>query len=373
MHFLKRQIECIMDEQPVVGAFLFRGLLSMFSWGYRCIVQSRNFFYQQGFFSVKKLPCKVVAIGNLCVGGTGKTPMTLYTANLLKNMGLKVCVVSRGYKGGSEKKGGVVSDGSHLLMDVHQAGDEPFMMAKTLKNIPVIVGRDRFRAGTLAVKQFNIDVIVLDDGFQHRRLFRDLDLVLLDYQKPFGNARLLPRGRLREPVSALDRSHGVIFTRSQKQNPEERARHFVDKDIKLKNNRFFAYHEPFVNDLMISGTQVSKNSDDHGLDRLREKAVFAFSGIADNQKFLETLHRCCGTVVGFMDFDDHFTYKVKDYDAIIKAAKKANADIIVTTQKDSVKIPNHIQWPTELVIMGIHFRMEDVDKFTQFLKERLLT
>ena len=160
-----------------------------------------------------QLPCKVICIGNLTVGGTGKTPMTMHVAQELKRLGYNTAIVSRGYRGGAEGRGGIVSDGQSIQMGPEQAGDEPFMMARSLSGIPVIVGKNRYAAGMLAVSEFQSDVIVLDDGFQHLRLKRDIDLVLLDRLHPFGNSYLLPRGTLREPISSLERGSACILTR----------------------------------------------------------------------------------------------------------------------------------------------------------------
>ena len=194
--------------------FFLGYFLSMASKIYGGGVKLRQKLYQKGLVKSKRLPCMVISVGNLSVGGTGKTPMTIYLANLIQDFGNKAVVISRGYKGRAEKAGGIVSDGKVLLMGPETAGDEPYMMAVKLKNVPVIVGKNRFEAGMLAVRTFKPEVLVLDDAFQHLKLERDLDLVLLDCQRPFGNGHMLPRGIMREPVSALSRADALILTRS---------------------------------------------------------------------------------------------------------------------------------------------------------------
>jgi tetraacyldisaccharide 4'-kinase len=371
MNPLRRKIENIMDE-TASGGFLFSILLSLFSWAYEGVAWIRNFLYKNGFFKPRKLPCRVISIGNICVGGTGKTPMTLFTANLLKDMGYKVCVLSRGYKGKSEKKGGIVSDGENILLDAPEAGDEPFMMAGLLKNIPVIVGQDRFRVGLKAVKHFAPDVVLLDDGFQHRKLFRDLDLVLLDYRKPLGNRWLLPRGRLREAPEGLARSDGLIFTRSGNETPEERKNHLLREGLAPDKRWFFAYHESFLERLTERDGNLSKTGDSEELNVLQGKCVFAFSGIADNQSFLNTLKYYCDRVNGFMGFPDHHLYQERDFTAISRAAKAINADVIVTTRKDAVKMPGELIWPTGFAVIGIKISFgKDENDFKTFLQERL--
>ena len=171
--------------------------------------------YEKGVLPSKTLPCRVVSIGNLISGGTGKTPMTILVARMIRDMGYRVVVLSRGYRGRMEKTGGVVSDGRTIFKGPDDAGDEPYLMARILTGIPVVVGQRRYEAGMMAVKRFKPDVIVLDDAFQHLRLKRDLNLVLLDSRSPFGNGHMLPRGLLREPLSALRRAHAVVYTRSE--------------------------------------------------------------------------------------------------------------------------------------------------------------
>lgn len=175
--------------------------------------------YQRGWRRTHRLSCPVVSIGNLVAGGTGKTPMTQFIARHAQHLGYHPVILSRGYKGRAERKGGVVSDGTTVLMTPEMAGDEPFMLASSLTGIPVIVGQDRYRSGCLAIKQFQPDLILLDDGFQHIRLARDLNILLLDNHRPMGNGYLLPRGILREPLAAIKRADVVVFTRAEKGQP----------------------------------------------------------------------------------------------------------------------------------------------------------
>ncbi len=209
----KQKIESIMNSKgdpPLPPLALLLHCMSIF---YGAAQRLRATSYQHRVIPSRELPCKVISIGNITVGGTGKTPMTIYVATEIKRAGFNVVIVSRGYKGRAEKHGGIVSDGRRIYMDADQAGDEPYMIACRLNDIPVVVGKDRFAAGMLAIDKFQPDVIVLDDAFQHLKLKRDLDLVLLDHRRPFGNTHLLPRGVLREPVSSLARGAACILTR----------------------------------------------------------------------------------------------------------------------------------------------------------------
>ncbi|MGA8180790.1 MAG: tetraacyldisaccharide 4'-kinase, partial [Desulfobacterales bacterium] len=207
------------DDNHGNGCFL--SLLSMASKVYGGAAKLKRIFYEKSILKSKKLSCPVVSIGNITAGGTGKTPMAIYVANIARDLGYKVAIISRGYKGKAEKNGGIVSDGKALLMTAEIAGDEPYMMAARLRDVPIIVGKNRFKAGRLAIRKFEPDILVLDDGFQHLKLQRDLDLVLLDYRKPFGNGHLLPRGVMREPASALSCAAAIILTRSDTMNDKE--------------------------------------------------------------------------------------------------------------------------------------------------------
>lgn len=375
MKKIKEKIERAMNGKKIESRGLDFGLF-LLSKIYGGIIVTRNLLFKWNMMPCKKLPCKVISIGNLCVGGTGKTPMALYTARMLKEMGINVCVVSRGYKGRAEKNGGIVSDGGNLLMDAAAAGDEPFMMAQMLTGIPVIVGRDRFLAGMTAVNRFGAEVIVLDDGFQHRKLFRDVDLVLLDWKAPFGNSRLLPRGRLREPVGSLARSHGLVFTRSERQTPEQRQTYLSRKSIGLDKRHFFAYHEAYLDPIVPYEVEHGGNNPEYKAPKdfcaLHHKNVFAFSGVADNHEFLKTVNDCCGPAKGFLAFPDHHAYKAQDFEAIIRGATEIKADIIVTTCKDSVKIPHDLEWPMAFAVIGIKMSLgEDESAFKAFLMEKL--
>ena len=373
---IRDKIEKCMDEKADGEVFSFCGFLGLLSFIYKTICLTRNLFYQWRIFRVNSLSCKVISVGNLCVGGTGKTPMTVYVTKLLKAMGYRVCIISRGYKGKAEKSGGIVSDGDTFLMDAKTAGDEPYMMAGQLPGIPVIVGKNRYASGKIAVEDFKAQVIVLDDAFQHRQLFRDIDLVLLDYRKPFGNGRLLPAGRLREPLNALYRSDGIVFTHSKQPTDEEKGKiqPFIQKGQK-ECPVFFTSHRLYVSKVILPDEKATLQSDpenNQDIQCLEGKTVFAFSGIAHNHDFLWALKQKCKALCGFLSYPDHYPYTQTDIDDIICDATIKKADLIATTQKDDVKIPNDIPWPVPLFVIDIQIAfLEGEDRFKSFLAERL--
>lgn len=340
---------------------------------YGWAVGLRTAGYRKGLIKAKRLPGKVISIGNLTVGGTGKTPMALYVSNLVKRLGFRVAVVSRGYKGGAEKSGGIVSDGKAMLMGPEEAGDEPFMMAQELKHIPVIVGRNRYVSGRLAIEAFGSNVIVLDDAFQHLQLERDLDLVLLDSCRPVGNSYLLPRGTLREPIAALSRADAFVMTRWDPAFTDayERVRQWADGRPVFKS-----YHIPKICRALhrgvVLGEEELQRMDRYNANALKQYCAFAFSGIARNEDFVNLLNRLELDIAGFRGFPDHHQYSRKELEDIFSASKTARCDVILTTTKDFVRISHQVKWPLDLLALGIETTFgDDRDVFERFIASRL--
>ena len=372
---IKKKIERVITGDNKNGYGWFVPFLSMVSKGYGGAVKLRRIFYKKAVLKSKRLPCPIISIGNITVGGTGKTPMTIYVAQVVKQLGYKVAIISRGYKGKAEKAGGIVSDGRVLLMTPEIAGDEPYMVANRLEDVPVIVGKNRFKSGRLAIRKFDPDVIILDDGFQHLTLWRDLDLVLLDYRKPFGNGHLLPRGVMREPASALLCANAIILTRSDTVNDNETPS--LPKKLRpyeRKKPIYRTFHRPFVYKI-INGEKkkFEKNMQEalrQSSDCIKGRTVFAFSGLADNHSFRQTVKSLKCNVSGFMEFPDHHPYSERDLDEILLAAKKSMSDCIITTEKDYVRIAYKIDWPDDLFVIGIEIDFgADKKRFNSYIKD----
>jgi tetraacyldisaccharide 4'-kinase len=299
--------------------------------------------------------------------------MTIYLAGLAKRNGYNPVVVSRGYKGGAETKGGIVCDGRTILMDARSAGDEPHMMAKTLNNIPVIVGRDRYQSCTVALEAFSADLIILDDAFQHLQLSRDVDIVLMDYLRPTGNGRLLPRGPLREPLGALKRGDVFIFTRSVTSSPSPPE----GLEVALTGKPvFFAAHEPYVYRLERGTKSVLKDKltadVEIDLDIVKGKRIYSFSGIARNGDFRNSLSACGGVESGFLEFPDHHFYSPEEMELIFQNSEKTGAELLVTTEKDFMRIDGKVTWPLDLVVIGIKISFnENSASFEGLINEKL--
>jgi tetraacyldisaccharide 4'-kinase len=300
----------------------------LLSFPYEGAVCTRNRLFDNGFLKQKRIDCPVISVGNLTVGGTGKTPMVLLLAGMLKERGLRPAVLSRGYGGKSAAEVLVVSDGRQVFAGPEQAGDEPVLIARRLKDVPVLAGSKRAVTGQYALEHFDVDAILLDDGFQHRYLKRDLDIVLLDSRQPLGNGFLLPRGPLREPPSALGRAGIIAFTRAG------------DSDAKPVDERLSG----ILPGRLVLRTHVRPTSltapdgEELPLSSLQGKRVFAFAGIARPDSFRQTIESLGGAIAGFRAFPDHHRYRAEDLDRIENEAGLARADILLATEKDVVKI-----------------------------------
>lgn len=351
------------------GLFSLETLLLMLSRLYGMAVKVRHLLCRSRLLPPKKLPCFVISIGNITVGGTGKTPMTIHVADSIRQMGYKVAVISRGYRGTFEKSGGLVCDGQKIHCTPDASGDEPYLIAQTL-SIPVLAGKNRYALALRAVREFGTQVIVLDDAFQHIALERDLDLVLLDAGAPFGNGALLPRGRLREPPASLRRCDAVILTRrdSQKHNRSLILDHAAGKPI-LETT-----HAPCISKLPPRFGQVSgKTSRQHFQTRYHDQKAFLFSGIANNPHFRKTCEYMGMRIADHLEFQDHYWYKAEDIQLILKRFKETDADVIATTRKDHVKIADRFTIPVPFVVVDVEIRfMADHDLQLATLIEKKL-
>jgi len=350
------KVERVISGRSESNGFFVR-FLDGLSMVYGFAVKMRAVLYNKNILKSGRLSCRVVSVGNITAGGTGKTPVTMHVAQLLRDAGYSTVVISRGYKGRAENCGGIVSDTDTVLMGPEDSGDEPFMMAARLPGVPVLVGKDRLAMGRLAMKRFSPDVIVLDDGFQHRRLFRDMDIVLIDETSFRADMRLLPRGPLREPVSALGRADLIVLTRSS--GPSTPAIEIL-AGLAPGKPVFRSSHAPYVCGVFKDGAFAAgadQADDPSGMSRsfelLKKANVFVFSGIANNQAFQDMVAGMARAVVGEMAFPDHHHYTDADMNAIVGQAEKRSADFLVTTEKDYVKLNGKRIGSIGLVVIGI--------------------
>ena len=328
--------------------FLFP--LAIFYWG---VMYWRNLFYRYGFFVSRRLPCNVISVGNITVGGTGKTPTVIFLAQYFNRMGKKVAILSRGY--GRTTKGTVlVSDGKEIKVHWKESGDEAFLISKKLSRVPVVVDEDRFRGGMFIIQQFNPEIILLDDGFQHRGLERDLDLVLVNSGDTIPDHKLLPYGLLREPWINIKRGSAILLTKTNLIKPKPYLLRRV-KETGL----------PILRSVVRSS--ISSFSPDTP-ENLNGQTVFLVSAIGDSFGFKRTVEKMGCQIVGEKIFPDHFNYSQSAWKNV--ESLLSSTDYIITTEKDWVKIESlNIKKP--VIVVGIDVEIQPLKKLDYLLKSCL--
>lgn len=333
------------DQNQPGGVRFLLGILKGIATVFTGIVALRGFFYRIGLLRQFPLGCQIISVGNITAGGTGKTPVVEKLARELQQKGRKVAILSRGYRKkeaswwrrtflGAVEPPRVVSDGKRIKLDSEMGGDEPFMLAQNLPGVAVVVDKNRVKAGRYAVSKFGCDTLLLDDGFQYQKLYRSLDLVLVDKTNPFGNGNLLPRGVLREPTRNLKRADFIFITKSDGKSDQLR------KQIRTLNTTadiVECSHMPRYLRNAFSDEQLP-------LEWLDGKRVGAFSGIAVPQGFENFLRKFGATLVIIERYADHHRYAAGEVLNLINRADEANLAALVTTEKDAVRL-THLQDP----------------------------
>lgn len=365
-----------------IGDRLVLAGLTVLSWVYRGGVALRNKLYDLGISRTVQLPCVVVSVGNITTGGTGKTPIVEYLARLLQSQGWRVSILSRGYRSAlTEKRAvGIVSDTGGVKLTAQQAGDEAYLLAKNLPQVPVVIGKDRSLAGKVACKRFGCDVAILDDGFQHRRLHRDIDVVAVDATNPFGNGHLLPRGFLRESLRELRRADVIVLTRTD-QVPNEKLVE-LRRQLRRWNQTapiYLTIHSPAAWERLTSvgsnvGAQKTKGL--FSLNKLVSSKVIAVSGIGNPDSFAKTLTDIGVQVAGHLRFADHHDYEPADVEKIIHFAHARQVKTVVITEKDAVKFAaNGLESlqnaGLELYVLRIALEPTDRAAFDRFFLDRV--
>lgn len=320
----KTQISQLHYEKNAKGAVF--GLLKFCSILYGVASFLKNLLYKKNILTPKKVDAFVVSIGNLTTGGVGKTPVVAQIAQYFLEKGEKVAIVSRGYGAKlSNKNINVISDGEQIFYSSDLAGDEPSWLAENVKGTCVITSKNRFAASKFAIEKFGVTKIILDDGFQHRKLHRDLDIVLIDSEKGFGNENLLPAGPLREGLEAFDRIDKlVIVSKNTDHTRAEKYAKIMGK--KLKKQTVVCYIEPEFTYNILNPEKHLQQGD----------KIVAFSAIGQPKQFYNFLKDF--DVVKTIDFDDHHNYSQKDVDYLAKICSDLNVNKLVTTEKDAVKL-----------------------------------
>jgi len=333
-------------------------------WIYEKITDIRNAKFDRGSIAVHDLGARTISIGNITTGGTGKTPLAILVSEVLASRGERVCILTRGYGRKDPKHRVLVSNTTELLSDEANAGDEPFEMAKKLLGKAMVVAdADRVAAAGWAKAEFGITVFVLDDGFQHRRAGRNVDIVCVDATDPFGGGKMLPFGRLRERVSNLKRANIILLTRAD-----------LAPDIaELKRQiaalapgaAVFAASTRTAYLISLSAF-ISNRADGSTAQGFSRDPAFVFCGLGNPKAFFAQLENSGLVIAGTRAFPDHYVYGQKDIDVIVSAAKAAGADYLLTTPKDAVKLGG-LGLELPCYVVNSELVLDDAERFAALL------
>lgn len=322
---------------------------------YRVVMWARLRLYDMGIFRRPSLGCLTISVGNITVGGTGKTPVGEMLARSLSEKGRKVAILSRGYKSKHPRRGGkrggadqysprVVSDGKRVLLDADHAGDEPYLLARNLNGVAVLVDKNRVKAGRYAISRMGVDTVILDDGFQYLALGRRLDLVLIDCTNPFGNGHLLPRGILREPLSALKRADYFLLTNTG--GVELEAIRLKLRKVNPTAEIVETAYRPLYFEELTSGRREQP-------EFVRGKHVHVVSAIARPDSFEKTVEKLGARIRKRLRFVDHHRFSREEIHRILAEASAGGADCVLTTQKDAVRLPPLKSTPVPVLFLRV--------------------
>ncbi|MFZ3064230.1 MAG: tetraacyldisaccharide 4'-kinase [Nitrospirota bacterium] len=331
--------------------------LLFFSSIYGIILKIRSFLYIAGLLKKRLLNAKVISVGNLTVGGTGKTPMVIAIAEILMKNNKKTAILSRGYKSQGEGKLKIVSDCNEIKLNTVSAGDEPYLMAEKLKGVSVLICPDRYESGRYAIENLGADTIILDDGFQNFATKKDIDILLIDAMNPFGSGYLLPRGILREPLSAIKRANIIIITK---------ADYLENISDIIETVRFYNPHAPIFKAIykpseLVNIATVRREN----INILKNRSVTIFSGIANPLSFSYLIKNAGADIVEEFIFNDHHFYTKNEIDKIKLSGKKT--DIIITTEKDAVKIRELIKEDINIWAVRIDLYIDNMTELERLL------
>ena len=329
---------------------------------YAAVLFLRRRLYRSGILKRRTLPHPVISVGNLTVGGTGKTPFVVYLARLLQEANYKTAVLSRGYRGRAENSSLLVSDGSSILCEPTDSGDEPYLLASKLPGVAVAVGKNRYRVALDKPETREADVYLLDDGFQHIKLKRNLDILLWDAAEPLSRLELLPAGRLREPFSAIERADLVVVTHAHLTFDYEALERQIRRHNKIASISYFHHDAVGIYDL--------KNEETYRVRDFFGKRVIALAAIGNPEIFVEDLAHYQIEVVDQALFRDHHNFRQGELDDLLKRLDQGNAEGLMTTEKDAVRL-RALDFPQEQIfVFQIEFRPEDAADYQKsFLSE----
>ena len=364
MNYEQNYRRLISGQTRGFGASTLRLLLAIAAIGYSLVVRLRNFLYSKGMLKVHHVDAAVLCIGNITVGGTGKTPLVVWLCNLiaenskLKTQNCRCAILTRGYKAGTEEN--------------KDFKDEIAILAESCPDAEVIVNPDRVAGAAEAIGKFGAKILIMDDGFQHRRLARDLDIIAIDATQPFGYGKMLPAGLLREPVSSLKRAGAVVITRCDQ---------IADAELGELERKLRTTKSDMIIARSIHAPVYAKSMDNKkiGIEQLKGKKVFAFCGIGNPEAFLNTIKDIGAELAGSKVYDDHYHYTDACLADISERAGELGADLILTTQKDRTKVISNFKsqisdfkLPLPFAYLAIEIKfLAGEDKLTTLINDTL--
>ncbi len=314
---------------------------------YSAIIRLRNFLYSKNWLKAHRANSVVISVGNITVGGTGKTPLVIWVCRFLQDKNINCAILTRGYKAEAAK-------------------DEPAILAESCPQAKVIVNPNRVESANEAVSKFGAKVLIMDDGFQHRRLARDIDIVTIDATCPFGYGKLLPAGLLREPVASIKRANAAVLTRCDQISEAELSR--IEQELRLINPDMIiakSIHNP-IGAKAMTGKEIT-------IEQLKSRKMFAFCGIGNPDAFLNTIKNIGANLIGSRIYNDHYHYTSSDINGIYDQANRLGADLILSTQKDYMRYAIHDikhEMPFAYLVVKIKF-ISGEDKLKLLIEDKL--
>jgi tetraacyldisaccharide 4'-kinase len=340
---------------------------------YSAVMKARRALYKKGVLRVHKINSPVISVGNITTGGTGKTPLVEWATRAVAKEGRRVCILTRGYGRTDAGKRVIVSDGERILADARMGGDEPRLLAETLQGVAAVISdADRVAAARWAQENLKSEVFILDDGFQHLRIARDLDLVAVDATNPWGSNRLLPHGRLREPLRELARADCIILTRCEQAHDLDALRKQAER---LSGSRPVLLSRTRTKMLRPLDAMAMRNdlpnSFAHHSSLITHHSFAAFCAIGNPLVFFEHIRKDGHDLKLTRAFPDHHVYSQSDIDALVSEARRAGAPGLLTTAKDAVKLGS-LRFDLPCYVLEIELEFDDEEKLAGMIHEAIL-
>jgi len=333
-------------------------ILSPLGFIYSILMSIRRTLFEKNIFKSKSLLVPVISIGNISLGGTGKTPVIVWLIKKIIDQGLNPAVISRGYRS-VDSSLTIVSDGKGNVLTSPPASDEAVMLSRLFPNVPIVTGTDRIISGDKVISELNADVVLVDDGFQYLKLRRNFDLLLFHGKNPFGNGRVFPSGFLREPVESSKNADAFLVTGEDKEGGIQKVES-LNLPVPI-----------FTGELVVDRIFCPEKKSNIPLEKIKESKILAFSGIGNPDSFDHILNKSGFSIVDHLKFSDHTVYNKKYFLRISRKIESLNPEYIITTEKDEVKLGD-LQLGIPMLVLKVEMKFDDPDSLFQIILEKIL-